>query len=248
MGNFSYNSESAVANVKRMLEPFQIHNVVFIGAEFNEIQGKADPTMTYKALSFKFENDNGFYNETIFEPKDTDFARRQSEYNGNTFENPSNWEVSNTIINNILGTLSPEGAETLAKKSKDIKSFEMLAKAVCKLLESAKGKETQIKLMGRTNKDGRVIPMAPNVCGINRNGEFYVNRAQLLVGQNLFFTDKEERTRQKFLNVQPTQMQDNGENNTGISSFFDEEKPSVGLQNDKDVQDLLGDDALNNLF
>lgn len=248
MGNFIYSGENAVGDVKRMLEPFQIHNVTFVGAEFNEIQGKADPNMKYKAIVFKFENENGFYNETIFEPKENDFARRENEYNGNKFMNPSNWEVSNTIINNILGTLNPEGAETLAKKSKDIKSFDMLAKAVCKLLEGAKGKETQIKLMGRTNKNGRVIPMAPNVCGINKSGEFYVNKAQVLIGQNLFFTDKEEKTRQKFLNVQPTQMNDNGENNTGISSFFDEEKPNVGLQNDKDVQDLLGDDALNNLF
>ena len=248
MGNFVFNNNNAVGDFKRLLDPFQIYNVIFVGAEFSEIQGKADPTKVYKTLVFKFENDNGFYNETIFEPKDDDFARRKSEYGGNTFVNPSNWEVSNTIINNILGTLNPEGADTLAKKSKDIKNFDMLAKAVCKLLEPVKGKETQIKLMGRTNKSGRVIPMAPNICGINKNGEFYVNKAQVLIGQNLFFTDHEEKTRQKYLNVQPTQMQDNGENNTGISAFFDEEKPSVGLQNDKDVQDLLGDDALNNLF
>ena len=52
--NFAISSDSAVRNTRRLLTPWEIHDVKFKGAEIREFNGKKDPNAHYKLLSIKY--------------------------------------------------------------------------------------------------------------------------------------------------------------------------------------------------
>ena len=57
MFNFGISKESAVKTVRPQLKPWNIYEVKFMGCEVREFAGKKDPSVTYKVLDVKFEND-----------------------------------------------------------------------------------------------------------------------------------------------------------------------------------------------
>ena len=81
-----------------------------------------------------------------------------------------------------------------------------MANAFIKVLEPAMGKETKLKLMGRTDESGNVHATLPKFLSYNRDGQLYISTN--FIGDRVFFSTYEEGQVQKFKNAKPTAMPD----------------------------------------
>ena len=199
--NFGFSSTSAVRNTRRLLAPWGIYKVKFTGAEIAVFKGSKDPSIEYKVLRFNFENEDGYYSESLFFPKEGDDVDREYENNGGTMKFPSNFKVTMSTIKQTLQVLSPKGWEAVQKASAKFKSFDDVANAAIKVLDKVKGTETEIKLVGKVSK-GKVVAKIPTIIRYNKEGELYVS--DNYIGTKLYFTDYEEGERTKYLNAKPT--------------------------------------------
>ena len=199
--NFGFSSASAVRNTRRPLAPWGIYKVKFTGAEIAVFKGSKDPSVEYKVLRFNFENEDGYYSESLFFPKEGDDVDREYENNGGTMKFPSNFKVTMSTVKQTLQVLSPKGWEAVQKASAKFKSFDDVANAAIKVLDKVKGTETEIKLVGRVSK-GKVVAKIPTIIRYNKEGELYVS--DNYIGTKLYFTDYEEGERNKYLNAKPT--------------------------------------------
>ena len=199
--NFGFSSTSAVRNTRRPLAPWGIYKVKFTGAEIATFKGSKDPSVEYKVLRFNFENEDGYYSESLFFPKEGDDVDREYENNGGKMKFPSNFKVTMSTVKQTLQVLSPKGWEAVQKASAKFKSFDDVANAAIKVLDKVKGTETEIKLVGRVSK-GKVVAKIPTIIRYNKDGELYVS--DNYIGTKLYFTDYEEGERNKYLNAKPT--------------------------------------------
>lgn len=199
--NFGFSSTSAVRNTRRPLAPWGIYKVKFTGAEIATFKGSKDPSVEYKVLRFNFENEDGYYSESLFFPKEGDDVDREYENNGGIMKFPSNFKVTMSTVKQTLQVLSPKGWEAVQKASAKFKSFDDVANAAIKVLDKVKGTETEIKLVGRVSK-GKVVAKIPTIIRYNKDGELYVS--DNYIGTKLYFTDYEEGERNKYLNAKPT--------------------------------------------
>ena len=199
--NFGFSTESAVRNTRRPLAPWGIYKVKFTGAEISEFKGHKDPNAVYKVLRFNFENEDGYYSESLFFPKEGDDQRRSYESNGGTVQMPSNLEVTMATVKQTLQVLCPKGYEAVQKASIKFKSFDDVANAAVKVLDKVKGTETNIKLTGRT-RDGKVVAQIPRLVGINKEGEAFI--ADNYKGDKLYFSDYEEKKIAEMKKAEPT--------------------------------------------
>ena len=199
--NFGFSSTSAVRNTRRPLAPWGIYKVKFTGAEIAVFKGSKDPSIEYKVLRFNFENEDGYYSESLFFPKEGDDVDREYENNGGTMKFPSNFKVTMSTIKQTLQVLSPKGWEAVQKASAKFKSFDDVANAAIKVLDKVKGTETEIKLVGKVSK-GKVVAKIPTIIRYTQEGELYVS--DNYIGTKLYFTDYEEVERTKYLNAKPT--------------------------------------------
>lgn len=199
--NFGFSSASAVRNTRRPLAPWGIYKVKFTGAEIATFKGSKDPSVEYKVLRFNFENEDGYYSESLFFPKEGDDVDREYENNGGIMKFPSNFKVTMSTVKQTLQVLSPKGWEAVQKASAKFKSFDDVANAAIKVLDKVKGTETEIKLVGRVSK-GKVVAKIPTIIRYNKDGELYVS--DNYIGTKLYFTDYEEGERNKYLNAKPT--------------------------------------------
>ena len=199
--NFGFSSASAVRNTRRPLAPWGIYKVKFTGAEIATFKGSKDPSVEYKVLRFNFENEDGYYSESLFFPKEGDDVDREYENNGGTMKFPSNFKVTMSTVKQTLQVLSSKGWEAVQKASAKFKSFDDVANAAIKVLDKVKGTETEIKLVGRVSK-GKVVAKIPTIIRYNKEGELYVS--DNYIGTKLYFTDYEEGERNKYLNAKPT--------------------------------------------
>ena len=104
------NNVSLVNTSKPRLAPWEIHKVKLASVKNEEITGKADPSQKYKLIRVRFENDEGYYEESIFYPTEADSERKQYEAkDGHKYERPSNWERTKYFIYLTLQVLNPEG-------------------------------------------------------------------------------------------------------------------------------------------
>ena len=88
-------------------------------------------------------------------------------------------------------------------------------KAFIQITDRKKGVETKLKLIGR-NRDGKVVADIPNIVAINPNAENIAEDSSNdsgerfisdnYIGNKLFFSDYEEREREKYLKAKPTEM------------------------------------------
>ena len=78
--SFNTTANSSQSSIKPRLKGNNIHDVQFDGCEIVDIQGVKNPGEVYKVLKLKFSNDEGTYEHTIFEPRESDFARTESKY------------------------------------------------------------------------------------------------------------------------------------------------------------------------
>lgn len=208
MLDFSINSSvSAVSNSIKQLAPFAIYDVKYEKSEIVEFDGKKDPSQHYKTLRVRFSNADGYYEETIFFPTPADGEPKEYERPDGTKQKfPSNWDRIKFFMAQVMTVLNPEGYKKFCEASSKFKDFEMMANAFIKVLEPAMGKETKLKLMGRTDESGNVHATLPRFLSYNRDGQLYISTN--FIGDRVFFSTYEEGLVQKFKNAKPTAMPD----------------------------------------
>lgn len=209
--NFNtFGDLDAVASGNRRLAPWGIYKVKFMGAKKDSITGKKDPTKTYDVLKIRFEGEDGYYEESVFYPSDDQFFERRTFTNrdGGEYQMPSNWERVQTMIAQLGTVLNKEGFEKYQAASRKgaFKSFDDVVKGFVKIMVPAEGKETNLKLVGHTDKNGNVNAQLPRFVAINKEGKLFVS--DNFVGDKLYFSAYEERQKANMENAKPTQMAD----------------------------------------
>lgn len=203
MFNFGISKESAVRNVRPQLKPWNIYDVKFMGCEVREFPGKKDPSVTYKVLDIKFENEDGYFTVTRFFPKEGDDKRREVDTkNGGKRELASNFEELMNIVKQTAEVLNPEGFKKMSEISSKFKTFDDVAKALIAITDKVKGRETKIKLVGR-NRDNRVVAEIPNITSVFDGVATIIDN---YIGNKLFFSDYEEGRRADYMRSKPTEM------------------------------------------
>lgn len=202
--NYSFDGTagSSQSTRKPALAPNEIHEVTFDGCETKDIVGVKDPSQTYKQIIFKFSNDNGAYEHTIWEPKPDDFKRRESEIpNKGKIPQASNFEAMMLFCKHLLDTLNPKEALAIDKKEKKIgaPTWDEFRTLLVKLFAPGKGVKTKIKLI-KNSKDEAVFP--PYFAGLTKEGVPYVKTN--FVGNKIGFTDAEVK-KMKAGSTKPTQ-------------------------------------------
>ena len=203
MFNFGISKESAVKTVRPQLKPWNIYDVKFMGCEVREFAGKKDPSVTYKVLDIKFENEEGYFTVTKFFPKAGDDVRREVDTkNGGKRELASNFEELMNIVKQTAEVLTPEGFKKMSELSPKFKSFDDVAKTLIAVTDKVKGCETKIKLVGR-NRDNRIVAEIPNITSVFDGVATITDN---YIGSKLFFSDYEESKHAEYLKSKPTDM------------------------------------------
>lgn len=200
----SLATTQATSSTQQRLKPWGIYPVKFAGARKEVIKGKKDPNVTYEILKVRFDGEDGYYEESIFYPKPEDTKRPvYKNKEGHDYEGASSFERTMTFIAQVAEVLNPEGFKKMQAASSKFKSFDDVVNAFIKITDPAKGKETNLKLVGR-NRDGRVEPTLPKFVAVNKEGEKFTS--DNFVGDKLFFSDYEERRKAEYANAKPTAM------------------------------------------
>ena len=214
MTEFNFGSlatTQATSNVQQRLKPWGIYPVKFSGARKETIKGKKDPNAVYEILKVRFDGADGYYEESIFYPKDGDEKRPiRTSKEGHEYQGASSFDRTMTFIAQVAEVLNPEGFKKMQAASAKFRSFDDVVNAFIKITDIAKGKETNLKLVGRT-QDGNVVASLPKFVAINKNGEKFT--CDNFVGDKLFFSAYEESKKAEYLSAKPTNM-DSGENST----------------------------------
>lgn len=199
----SLATTQATSNNQQRLKPWGIYPVTFAGARVEHVQGKKDPDAVYDILKVRFEGEEGYYEESIFFPRPEDETRpKYQNREGHEYEGASNFERTMTFIAQVGSVLNPDGFKKLQEQSSRFQSFEALAKAFITITDKVKGKATNLKLVGRTQQNGQVIPVLPKFVAVTKNGEVFT--CDNFIGDKLFFTDYENSRRADYLNAKPT--------------------------------------------
>ena len=214
MSEFNFGSlatTQATSNVQQRLKPWGIYPVKFSGARKETIKGKKDPNAVYEILKVRFDGADGYYEESIFYPKDGDEkCPIYTSKEGHEYQGASSFDRTMTFIAQVAEVLNPEGFKKMQAASAKFRSFDDVVTAFIKITDSAKGKETNLKLVGRT-QNGNVVASLPKFVAINKNGEKFT--CDNFVGDKLFFSAYEESKKSEYLNAKPTTM-DSSENST----------------------------------
>lgn len=231
MSEFNFGSLATTqptSSISQQLKPWGIYPVKFAGARKETIQGKKDPNATYEILKVRFEGNDGNYEESIFYPKAGDDVRpTYTNKDGHEYQGPSSFDRTMTFIAQVAEVLNPEGFKKMQAASTMFKSFDDVVKAFIKITDQAKGKETHLKLVGRS-QNGNIVAGLPKFVAINKKGEKFT--CDNFIGDNLFFSPYEESKKAEFANAKPTNM------DTVVGSA--EVGPSVG-SGDIDFNSLL---------
>ena len=207
MSEFNFGSlatTQATSNVQQRLKPWGIYPVKFSGARKETIKGKKDPNAVYEILKVRFDGADGYYEESIFYPKDGDEKRPiYTSKDGHEYQGASSFDRTMTFIAQVAEVLNPEGFKKMQAASAKFRSFDDVVTAFIKITDSAKGKETNLKLVGRT-QNGNVVASLPKFVAINKNGEKFT--CDNFVGDKLFFSAYEEKKKAEYANAKPTDM------------------------------------------
>lgn len=210
MSEFNFGSlatTQATSNAQQRLKPWGIYPVKFSGARKETIQGKKDPSKTYEILKVRFDGEDGYYEESIFFPKPEDTERpKYKNSEGHEYEGASNFERTMTFIAQVSEVLNPDGFKKLQAASAKFRSFDDVVNAFIKITDVVKGKETNLKLVGRV-QNGNVNAALPKFVAINKNGEKFT--CDNFIGDKLFFSPYEETKKAEYANAKPTAMTSN---------------------------------------
>ena len=203
------STAQGVATGGKRLKSWEIHKVKFMGCRVETLQGKKDPTAEYKLLVTRFEDENGsYYEERIFFPNDDSTIRPKfTNANGHEYEGASNWEQIQTFIMQLLTNINPDKVKNFQAASSKFKSFDDVCNALIKLTDPNKGKEVFLKLVGKTDKDGRLNPALPRICGVNKEGQLFVSDNFIATKEGILgFSDYELGKMKDVKSAKPTPM------------------------------------------
>jgi len=207
MSEFNFGSlatTQATSNTQPRLKPWGIYPVKFAGAKKETIQGKKDPSAVYDILRVRFEGEDGYYEESIFYPKDGDDKRpTYTSKDGHEYQGASSFDRTMTFIAQVAEVLNPEGFKKMQELSSKFRSFDDVVKTFIKVTDAAKGKETHLKLAGRT-RNGTVEAALPKFVAINKQGEKFT--CDNFIGDKLFFSAYEETRKAEYASAKPTSM------------------------------------------
>lgn len=207
MSDFNFGSlatTQATSNTQQRLKPWGIYSVKFSGARKEVINGKKDPNAVYEILKVRFDSDEGYYEESIFYPKEGDDKRpTYTSKDGHEYQGASSFDRTMTFIAQVAEVLNPEGFKKMQAASAKFKSFDDVVKAFIKITDSVKGKVTNLKLIGRT-QNGNVVAGLPKFVAINKEGEKFT--CDNFIGDKLFFSAYEESKKAEYSNAKPTTM------------------------------------------
>lgn len=207
MMNFGKLSETKGVSTSKTLKPWDIYEVKFMGCRVDEIKGKKDPDMTYKILKVRFEGADGYFEESIFFPKEDDVKRpTRTNKEGHEIEMPSSFERTMTFIAQLGETINPELYAKMKAMSSKFKSFDDVCAALIKVTDPKKGTTTHLKLIGKTNRDNRVIAALPYFVSLNKDGDVWTS--DNFIGDKLDFTDYELTQKKAYASAKPTTMPD----------------------------------------
>lgn len=208
MSEFNFGELStiqATSNAQPRLKPWDIYNVKFSGARIETIQGRKDPSQTYTILKVRFDGEDGYYEESIFYPKSGDDVRpTYTSKDGHDYLGASSFDRTMTFLAQVGEVLNPEGFAKMQAASSRFKSFDEVARTFIKITDPAKGKETKLKLVGRT-QNGTYQAALPKFVAISKEGKRFC--CDNFVGDKLFFTAYEEGKRAEYLNTKPTKVE-----------------------------------------
>jgi len=200
--NFETTAGASQGTSRAVLEGNKIHEVVFKGIFERDIQGVKDASQVYKVLDVKFENENGVFTDTVWEPKGSDGDRREStSFKGEKLISPSNIEAMMLKFKHIIDAINPELGEQIDNKEKKIgaKDWTGLKQVMVKATEKGIGKTTNIKLI--INNKGEVqFPYFANIDKSNGNPIITNN----FIGDKLFFSSYEQKKMSTQATAKPT--------------------------------------------
>lgn len=213
--NLNLAAVPAVSTSMPRLKAYEIHKVKLVSIKVESIKGKKDPDATFDILKVRFENSEGFYEESIFFPKEGDDKRptRQNK-EGHTVEMPSNFERTMSFISQLGTVLAPAGFNKL--KGLPFKTFGELCEGFIKIMTPAIGTETNLKLIGRTDKEGNFTPCLPYFIALNKSGEVFVS--DNFIGETLFFSDYDLKKQKEIRAKKPTDVEAVAGNSTAPSA------------------------------
>lgn len=220
----------------KRLKPWDIYDVTFAGCRVDRIEGKKDPGKVYTILKIRFENEAGYYEESIFSPNPKDMERPKfTNKEGHEYEGPSNMEQLMAIISQLVSVVNNKVFEKFREACAGYTTFDKVCEALIKVTDPMKGKfTTKLKLVGRTDKDGNVNPALPRLVAVSKDGNLFTS--DNFIGENVAFTAYEDTRRKAYLTATPTNME------KVVSSASD--TPTVDVQDDLDAinpDDLLAD-------
>lgn len=163
--NFSFDATAGASQStsKPRLAGNDIYTVQFDGCEIQDIQGVKEPGKVFKVLKFKFSNENGTFEHTIFEPDPSkDFKRGETEFtnkNGNKekIPQPSAVESMMLFFKHVIDAFVPEVATQIDAGTKKIAApnWEELRLLLCKIMKVGEKRTSKIKLIKDKNGDAR---------------------------------------------------------------------------------------------
>ena len=107
-----------------------------------------------------------------------------------------------TFIAQLGTVIAPEGYGKM--KGVSFKSFNELCEALIKILKPKIGTETNLKLIGKTDKDGNYVPCLPYFVALNKQGECFTS--DNFIGDKVFFSSYEEKRKEEMSKKKPTDM------------------------------------------
>lgn len=206
--DFGFNNVQPTSSAKR-LKPWEIHKVKFMGCKFETIKGKKDPDKTYEVLKARWENANGYYEESVFGPTSAKDAERPTfeRSDGTTAEVPSSVERMKIFIAQVAKTVNPDKYEKFREMSKQFKTFGDMCKGLVVVTDPKKNTEMYLKLAGRTDKEGNVIACLPKFVSINRDGEVWTSDNFISLANTLSFSSYEKEQIEKYNKTAPTDIE-----------------------------------------
>lgn len=224
------NEVSSKSNIKPVISGDRIVVMTFEGVESKEIIAKKDGSK-YDILTIKFSNEEGIFEDSVFEPKRGDDERKTSDAG---YLSPSLVEEMLAKFRHLIAAVNPELDTQIENKTKTLAAPNW--KALRTLMEKAtnKGKGVQVQLKLMSDKEGKgVFPRF--FLGLSKAEKAYMRTNFIApIGVPLAFTDKEKERMLLVSTAKPTPMP----KQTTLDDMEDVSSPSADDGLDFNLEDL----------
>jgi hypothetical protein len=192
---FSFNATAGASQstTKPRLAGNEIYDVKFDGAETQDIQGVKDTSQIYKVLKFKFSNEDGSFEHTVFEPKEKDFEDSETEFtnkNGNIekIKQPAPVKGMMLLFKHLIDAVNPEIAGKIDRQEIQLTApnWDKLRLLVIDLVKPGEGVATKIKVLTDNKGEARFPGF---FTAYNREGKAYIRNN--FIGMKIAFTPYE---------------------------------------------------------